>query len=231
MSATVQISHEEHHRDLVRRLSSEIRPSRQLWPVSVRLMLWIVMEVGILAWVMSHTTNNFVAKMAHPAYAIQIVFFTTAAIIYAELALKSAIPGRTLSAKDATMATALVLVGTVLLIIAQPMATSDRLGDFAKNGWRCAIETVEFGTLPWVALWSLVGRGAPMSGWLSGLLVGAGALLLSFAVMRIGCPIDEPLHLLTWHLSPALVVIALSTLGGFRWLRFRPQPIYPTSPE
>ena len=189
------------------------------------------MEVAILAWVMSHTTNNFVAKMTHPAYAVEIIFFAAAAIICAELALKSAIPGRTISAKEATIATVLVLVGTVILIIAQPMATSDPLGDFARNGRRCAIETIEFGALPWLALWSLVKRGASMSGWLSGLLVGAGALLFSFTVMRIGCPIDEPLHLLTWHLSPALAVIALSTLGGVKWLRFRPHLIYHAATE
>jgi hypothetical protein len=184
------------------------------------------MEVGILAWVMSHTTNNFVAKMAHPAYAIEIIFFAAAAIICAELALRSAIPGRTLSGKEATIATALVLAGTAVLVVAQPMATSDPLGDFARKGLRCAIETVKLGTLPWLALWWLVRRGAAMSGWLSGLLVGAGALLFSFAVMRIGCPIDEPLHLLTWHLLPAVIMVALSTIAGSIWLRFRRRARY-----
>jgi hypothetical protein len=61
-----------------------------------------------------------------------------------------------------------------------------------------------------------------MNGWLSGLLVGGGALLFSFAVMRIACPIDEPLHLLTWHLLPVLIVIVLSTVVGSFSLRFRP---------
>ena len=222
MSEAPHIAHEEHHRALVRQLMSEITPSRPLWPVSVRLTLWMVMEVGILAWVMSHTTNDFVVKLTHPACAIEIVFFATAAIICAALALKSAIPGRTQSAKQATMATAFVLIGTVVLIMAQPMVTSDSLGDFARSGWRCAIETVRFGTLPWLALWWLVRRGASMSGWLSGLLVGAGALLFSFAVMRIACPIDEPLHLLIWHLFPALAMTGLSALAGVKWLRFRP---------
>jgi hypothetical protein len=68
-----------------------------------------------------------------------------------------------------------------------------------------------------------------MSGWLSGLLVGAGALLFSFAVMRISCPIDEPLHLLTWHLLPALLVIALSTAAGAICLRFRPRTRQPAA--
>jgi hypothetical protein len=223
MSGAPDRGHEEHHRALVKRLSSEIKPSRPLWPVSVRLTLWIVMEVGILVWVMNHTTNNFVAKLAHPAYAIEIIFFAAAAIIFAESGLKSAIPGRTVSRREATMAVALVLAATVVLVVAHPMTTSDRLGDFARTGLRCAIGTLKFGTWPWLTLWWLVRRGAAMSGWLSGLFVGAGALLFSFAVMRIVCPIDEPVHLLTWHLFPALVVIALSTLAGVKWLRFRPR--------
>ncbi|MBV8453485.1 MAG: DUF1109 family protein [Deltaproteobacteria bacterium] len=223
MSGTPDIGHEERHLALVRRLSSEITPSRPLWPVYARLTLWMLIEISILAWVISHTTNDFVARLTHPAYAIQIVFFATAAIMCAALALESAIPGRPLSAKVATMATALVLTGTALLVMAQPMATSDSLGDFARNGWRCAIGTMLFGTLPWLALWWLVKRGVSMNGWLSGLLAGAGALLFSFAVMRIVCPVDEPLHLLTWHLLPALAVITLSTLAGAKWLRFRPR--------
>jgi hypothetical protein len=223
MSGTADIGHQERHRALVSGLASEITPRRPLWPVRARLALWMLMEVGLLGWVISHTTNNFVARLAHPAYVIEIVFFATAAIICAALALKSAIPGRILSAKEVTMAASLAMAGTVVLIMAQPIATSDPLGDFARNGLRCAVSTVLLGALPWLGLWWLVKRGASMSGWFSGLFAGAGALLFSFAVMRIVCPIDEPLHLLIWHLLPALTVMALSALAGVKWLRFRPR--------
>jgi hypothetical protein len=222
MSEAVDVGHQERHRALVSSLASEITPRRLLWPVSARLTLWMLIEVGILAWVISHTTHDFVARLTHPAYAIEIVFFAAAAIICAALALKSAIPGRMLSAKEVFVAIALVLAGTLVLVMAQPMATSDSLGDFALNGWRCAVNTVLFGTLPWLGLWWLIRRGASMSGWLSGLLAGAGALLFSFAVMRIVCPIDDPLHLLIWHLLPALTVIGLSALAGVKWLQFQP---------
>jgi hypothetical protein len=222
VSGAPHISHEEHHRALVRRLSKEVRPARPLWPVGARLGLWMVLEAGVLAWVMSHTTNHFTAKLTHPVYVIELVFFAGAALISAALALRSAVPGRTLLASEATIAGALVLAGTIVLTIAQPMDTSYTLGDFARSGLRCACETVMLGTLPWLSLWWMVRRGAPMSAWLSGLLVGAGALLFSFAVMRIACPIDEPLHLLTWHLLPALALVALSAVAGATWLRFRP---------
>jgi hypothetical protein len=229
VSGAPHISHEDHHRALVRRLSSEVRPARPLWPVGARLGLWLVLEAGVLAWVMSHTTNHFTAKLTHPVYAIELVFFAGAALISAALALRSAVPGRTLLASEATFAGALVLAGTIVFTIARPMDTSYTLGDFGRSGLRCACETVMLGALPWLSLWWMVRRGAPMSGWLSGLLVGAGALLFSFAVMRIACPIDEPLHLLIWHLLPALASIALSALAGATWLRFRPSTRHPAA--
>jgi hypothetical protein len=218
------MGHQELHRALVSRLASEVTARRPLWPVSARLTLWMLTEVGILAWVIAHSTINFVARLTHLAYAVEVVFFASAAMICAALALKSAIPGRTITAKEAAMAVSLAIAGTVVLIMARPMATSDSLGDFARNGWRCALNTVVFGTVPWLTLWWLVKRGASMNGQWSGLLVGGGALLFSFAVMRIACPSDEPLHLLIWHLLPALAVVGLSALAGAKLLRFRPRP-------
>jgi hypothetical protein len=175
-----------------------------------------------MVWVMSRTTNDFTAKLIHPRFLIEMVFFTLAALISAALALRSAIPGRKLSATEAALAITLVIAGTLAIIRGEPMDTGTRLQDFAKTGLACSIETVINGAMPWLALWWLVKRGASMIGWLSGLLVGGGALLFSFAVMRIACPIDEPLHLLTWHLLPALTVIVLSTIPGSYLLRFRP---------
>src|SRR5437588_4144067 len=104
MSGAPHISHEEHHRALVRLLSSGLTPAPPLWPVGARLLLWIVLEAGILAWAMSHTTNHFTAKLTHPVYVIELLFFAAAAIISAALALRSAIPGRTLQASEATIA-------------------------------------------------------------------------------------------------------------------------------
>jgi hypothetical protein len=51
MNGTAYIVHEEHHRALVKRLSSEVTPTRPLWPVGGRLALWMMLEVGVLAWV------------------------------------------------------------------------------------------------------------------------------------------------------------------------------------
>ena len=111
MPEAVQITHEDHHRALVRRLAPDVKPTRRLWSVGVRLGIWILLEVGVLAWVVTHTGNDFIEKLRQPVYAIEIISFAAAAIISATLALRSAVPGRALRASEATLAAVLVLLG------------------------------------------------------------------------------------------------------------------------
>ena len=99
-------------------------------------------------------------------------------------------------------------------MVGAPVRVADPLGEFLHVGLGCALETCVLAALPWVALWWAVKRGAPMRGAGAGGLIGAAAMLFSFALMRINCAIDEPLHIVTWHLMPALVVTAFSAAAG-----------------
>jgi hypothetical protein len=215
------MTHDEHHRALVRRLAAEVKPTRRLWSVGMRLGLWMALEVGVLTWVATHTSNDFMQKLKQPVYAIEIVFFVAAAVISAALALRSAIPGRALRASEATLAAVLVIAGTLFVAVVEPMDPTTPLGGFARVGLPCAYSIGIFTALPLLLLWWMVRRGASMSGGLSGLLAGAGASFYSFAMLRLVCPLDEPLHIVTWHLLPAFALTTLSTVAGGRWLRFR----------
>jgi hypothetical protein len=217
-----QISRAERHRDLVERLATELKPVRPLWSVRARLGLWLLLEALVFAWVLTHTSNHFWRKLHAPAYSLEVVLFAAAAIFSARLALRAAIPGRRLRQGEIALSAGLMLAGTALLM-GQPMRTVYPLSQFIQVGTRCADHTFMFGVPPGVALWWAVRRGAPMRGSLTGLLIGGAAMLSSFAVMRLGCPIDERLHLITWHLMPVLAVAALSALAGTAWLRFRPR--------
>jgi len=227
MAEAPHLTHEDRHRALVERLTANVQPIPRIWPVAVRLGLWIVLEACILAWVSAHTTNHFKEKLTQPAYAIEIFFFAAAAIISAALALRSAIPGRSLPARETALAAVLVLAGAMLLSVAEPMNTANRLGDFVRQGLPCAYSTGMFAVLPWLGLWWAVRRGAPMRSGLSGVLIGGAALSFSFAMMRVACPSDEPLHLLTWHLLPALILTVFSGLAGMVWLRLRSPSRHP----
>lgn len=215
------MTHEEHHRALVKRLASNIAPVRRLWPIGVRLALWLLVEAAVLIWVAAHTPNNFIIKLRWPGYVIELASFALAAALSAWLALRSAIPGTTLRPAEVGLTVVLVLAGCAVLILTQPIDTSGSLSEFVRTGIRCARDTCMLAMLPWLVLWWAVRRGAPMDGGISGAWVGAGALFFAFAMMRIACPIDEPLHLITWHLLPALAAIALSALAGNAWLGFR----------
>jgi hypothetical protein len=214
------MTHEEHHRVLVKRLASSIAPVRRLLPISARLVLWLAVEAAVLTWVVAHARNDFVPRLAWPSYLLEVMSFALAAAFSAHMALRSAIPGRSVLPTEAGFIISLVLAGTAAFILAWTIDTSGSLGEFVRVGMRCARDTCLLASLPWLALWWAVRRGAPIQGGISGAWVGAGALFFAFAMMRIACPIDEPLHLITWHLLPALAAIALSALAGRAWLGF-----------
>jgi hypothetical protein len=215
--------HAERHRLLVEVLAAAVKPVRPLWPVSMRLGLWLLLESIMLLWVATHTGNDFIHKLGHLDYAFEVVFFAAAATLAATMALRMAIPGRSVGPSEVALTVALVLIGTALVAVGEPARTGYPLGEFLHAGIGCAVQTCVLAALPWLALWWGVKRGASMRGAAAGALTGTAALLFSFALMRIGCSIDEPLHLVTWHLLPALGMIALSTLAGAVWLRFRPR--------
>ncbi len=223
MAEASQMTHAERHRLLVEALAAAIRPVRPLWPVRVRLGLWLLLEALALLWVATHTGNNVVRKLGHLDYAIEVALFAAAATLAATLALRAAVPGRSTSPREVALAIVLALIGTALMAVGEPMRMGYPLGEFLHVGIGCALETCVLAALPWAALWWAVRRGAPMRAAAAGLLTGAAALLFAFALMRINCPIDEPLHLVTWHLLPVVVLTALSAVAGAAWLRFRPR--------
>jgi negative regulator of sigma F NrsF-like protein len=200
-------------------MAANLRPRRPLWPVRRRLALWLAIEVAVLLRAMVVTGNDFAMKLRHLPYALEIGFFGMAGLILAAMALCTAIPGRESRHWQTALPVALVLGGT-LILFAVPMRTDLPLSQFVAVGSQCAFATFANATLPWIALWWAVRRGAPGNGRAAGAMVGASAMLFSFAIMRIVCPIDEPLHLVTWHLGPAIAVTLISTLAGAVWLRF-----------
>jgi hypothetical protein len=217
-----QGTYEQRHRELIDRLARELKPVRPLWPVSARLALWLAVEALFVLLVVEKTTNDFMPKLANPIYLLEVGFFAIAGVVSAALALRAAIPGRGVRKSEIALAAGLVVAG-ILLLMSQPLHTGLPLNEFIGAGIRCACNTGIIALVPWLALWWAVRRGAPMNGVAEGTLVGTGALLFSFALMRIGCPIDDELHLLTWHLVPALLLIGLSTIAGAMWLRFKPR--------
>ncbi len=223
MAEAQHSAHAERHRALVDSLAAKLRPVRPLWPLRLRAGLWLLLEALPLAWAATRSGNDYVARFGHPFYALEVLSFAGAGAVAGILALRAAIPGRRVAPGEIAIAIGLALGGTVLCMLGAAVDAGASLAAFAGRGIPCAVETCMLGAAPWLALWWAVERAAPMRGAASGALVGAGAMLFAFALMRIRCSIDEPAHLLVWHLLPALALIALSALAGSVWLRFGPR--------
>jgi hypothetical protein len=87
-------------------------------------------------------------------------------------------------------------------------------------GIRCMCASLLFATLPWLTLFWAVRRGAVFARLKAGALVAGAALLFTFAIQRGGCPLDDRLHLLVWHLVvPGAILIAISSIVAARWVR------------
>jgi hypothetical protein len=213
-----EIGHDQHHRALVDNLAAKLKPVRVLWPVRRRLMLWLALELAILTQTLIATWNRSMARLDNPGYSLQIGFFAIAALIVAAMVLRAAIPGRESNPWQGALAVVLAVSGTAMLFFV-PMRTNLSLGEFAEIGRGCAWATCAKGAIPWIALWWAVKRGAPGNGRAAGAMVGAAAMLFSFAIMRLDCGLDEPLHLMTWHLGPVIIVTIISAGAGALWLR------------
>jgi hypothetical protein len=216
-----RIDHEARHEALVKRLVGELRPVRRLWPVRVRLAIWMAIEASVLLFIMHHTPRTDLAQQfRNPWYLLGVGGFAVAGVVGAALALRSAIPGHAPSRMELGLLLVLT-VASALLFLHEPINLVMPIGSFIHEGLPCVFGIAMFASLPLLALFWAMRRGAPLAGGVAGALAGAGAFLFSFALMRVNCPIDEGLHLFMWHFLPALIGVALSAGAGFLLFRKR----------
>jgi hypothetical protein len=52
----------------------------------------------------------------------------------------------------------------------------------------------------------------------AGLLAGGAGWLLAYLFVRLTCPLEEALHLWTWHLAPAVAAAGGAAALGAVWL-------------
>lgn len=224
MTDTIAVEHDAHHRALVERMVVELRPVRRLWPLSLRLVLWIVLEACLLLFAIHHSKRTDLPQaLADPWYLLTVGGSAAAGVLGALLALRSAIPGREPRAREVALLLMLA-VASMLMLLREPINAAVPMGTFIAEGLPCVFGISTLACLPLLALLWAMRRGAPLARGVDGALAGAGAFLVSFALMRVRCPIDEGLHLLVWHVLPALIGVAISAGAGFLVFRWRAHP-------
>jgi hypothetical protein len=203
---------------LLDRIIDRFQPVRRLWPVNARLAVWLTLELATIAIVvLGRPRHDLAFKLDNFQYVLEIGLFMALGVAAAGLALRTAIPGREVTMRE------LIWVGmgallAFLLLLREPVSTSVPLGQFIREGARCCSFVALLAAGPWLALFVAVRRGAPVLTETTGGLIGGAAFFFGFVATRLGCPIDDSLHLLLWHALPIAAGVALSMLAGMAWL-------------
>jgi hypothetical protein len=200
---------------LIERSIRQFQPVRTLWPVGLRLALWIFLESSLLALCASVNGSQGIETLVHnPRALITIGAFTLVSVAAGLLALRSAIPGREPQRAEILI----VLVGccaAFAVMGVRPLAApSEILG--ADLHW--ALQVLGLSMLPWVALFMAVERGVPVQPFDSGGLIGVASFSFGIAADCLISQSNGFTAPFAWRLTFGLLFVTVSALAGGRCL-------------
>jgi hypothetical protein len=199
---------------VLNRLIGDFQPARRILPVNIRLGLWLVLEFSMFAMVaLAVPRPDLGSALLNPHYVLPLGIFAIVGAAGGSLALRSSVPGLEASGSQIGSVSIAALVA-LAVAVAVPANTEITLRSFIGAGIKCLACTWIFALLPWIVLFWTVKRAAPLRGYLAGGLVGVAAFSFAFTATRLGCPIDDSLHVLMWHILPGIVGVALSAVAG-----------------
>ena len=204
----------EHHVALVDYLVESTEPVRRIWPVRVRMALFVVgWTVTAAAIVRLGPRPDLDAKLQDPWFVLGLVTLAAAAAFTTLMAFRCAVPGRTPSRADGLVALVAIAGAAVvagLVTVPEPAA---------EEGWHCALRTILIATIPWGILLVAIRRGAPVRVVTAAVYAATAAVLCTTTMLRFACPADGSGHWLVWHLGVVLLGVLLATPFATRWLQ------------
>lgn len=206
------------HAPLVERLVADAAPVRRLWPTRRRLAAWLAaVAAGLVFVVLYGVRPDLRAHLQTPRYLLELGALAGTGLLVAALALAAAVPGRQPARAMRAAALGLGALAAVLSF-GQSAHAEVTLATFVAVGSFCFACTLGLALLPWAALIVAVRRGAPLAPGRAGTLAGVAAFVMAYALMRLGCPVDDGVHLLVWHAGAVALGAAASTFVGLAWL-------------
>src|SRR5208337_3750805 len=80
---------------LLDRLIRNFQPARMLWPVSTRFAMWLLLEISIIVLLVLLRGNSELSVQSQSVrYLLELGIFILVGVATANLALRTAIPGR-----------------------------------------------------------------------------------------------------------------------------------------
>jgi hypothetical protein len=195
---------------LIDRLIQDFRPVKRIWPVHVRLLLWILLEAAILAVAALLNGRPDLAVIYFHNYDFGAAGFFLVSIAAAWMALRNSIPGRETSAAELILL-ALGIIAAALIVQFEPLAQAP----LSSNDFRSALgRQLAFAGLPWVTLFWAVRRAMPLRPRLAGGLIGVAVACFAIATGRF----SGPAYPVSWELMSGAILTVLAVIAGAAWL-------------
>lgn len=198
-------------------LVRDLRPVRRVLTPGMRTVVWLGLEALVLGYVLLVEAQPGVGSLfTMPGFVLEFVGFVAAAAALAMLAFRSGVPGERPGGAVRALAAVAFLVAAVH-VVTLPLRTEGSLGEFLA-GRSCATHMALLAVVPWLVMLVALRRTAPFRGAMSGALAAGAASLMAFAFMRISCPTEDVLHVVTWHGLPIVAALVVSAVVGALWL-------------
>jgi negative regulator of sigma F NrsF-like protein len=193
----------------------DFQPAAKLWPVGVRLVLWIFFELTLLTLCASVNGLQSIASLIQSrGILIETGAFTLASVAAGLLALRSAIPAR-----EPVRSELLLVIGGVCAAFAvavfQPFTALSQMHN-ADLHW--LLQMLGFSILPWTGLFCAVARGVPLRPFETGGLIGIASFCFGVAAECLILESTGSASLLVWQAAFGIIVATGSALAGAYFL-------------
>ena len=197
---------------LIDSLVADAAPVRRLWPSPARLVAWTAAWAAFALAVLAALDWAPLARLDSSRLAAELAVALIAILLWGALALRAAVPGQTPRAGRVAL---VVLAALAPLLFWHPAPGPDA---FVARGLPCAERTLALALLPALAALWAVRRGAPLAPRRAAALAGGAGLLGAYLLMRLLCSVDQPAHLMVWHVLPIVAGVAVAASAGGWWL-------------
>ena len=197
--------------ELIDRLLGDFRPVKRLWPVGVRLTLWVLLGaaiVGVAAAVAGGA--DLWEQFQQPAGLLAIAPVLLATIAAAYLALRSAIPDRAANVAELS-ALALAMTGALLAAHFAPAGATESLREIPDSGLSVMLRLAGLAMGPGLALFWAVRRGFPVQARTTAGLIGVASFSFSLLAAHLLSPWAK---LPAWQVLIAGILITTLAVTG-----------------
>jgi hypothetical protein len=209
--------------DLIQRLGADATPVRPLAAPWQRAAMWLaaalayVLLGGVASWLRHGTLLGI---SAHPAYVVQQLALVGIAIVAADAAFASVVPGAAQARSGMILAPVVVLMATLGWGIHLDVRAQGAVGFGREMDWPCVGSIAGGAALLFAGAMVFLRVGAPLAPAATGLLAALAAVSLANVEACVTRAHAFSVTVLIWHGLTSGVVLIAATAAARRVLRW-----------